>query len=74
MINVIIISIKINVFWLGITEEVKEEDSNDDRELEGEGDERNVMIVEVELIASNYGSTKVQRVSFNTFILYFFKI
>ena len=58
MINVIMITIKINVLWLGITEEVEEEDSNDDRELEGEGDERNVMIVEVELIASNYGSTK----------------
>ena len=58
MINVVIITIKINVLWLGITEEVEEEDSNDDRELEGEGDERNVMIVEVELIASNYGPTK----------------
>ena len=58
MINVIMITIKINVLWLGITEEVEEEDSNDDRELEGEGDERNVVIVEVKLIASNYGSTK----------------
>ena len=58
MINVIMITIKINVLWLGITEEVEEEDSNNDGELEGEGDERNVVIVEVELIASNYGSTK----------------
>ena len=58
MINVIMITIKINVLWLGITEEIEEEDSNNDGELEGEGDERNVVIVEVELIASNYRSAK----------------
>ena len=56
-------TIKINVLGFSITEKVQKEHSDNDWELEREGDERNVVIVEMKLISSNYRSKRFVRKS-----------
>ena len=53
--KLILITIKINVLRFCITEKVEEEQGYHDRKLEGESDERNVEVVEMELISNNDG-------------------
>ena len=42
--------LEVNVLWLGVREEVEEEDGYDDRELEDEGDEGDVVGVVVDQV------------------------
>lgn len=49
-------TIKVNVLGFCITEKVEKEHGNHNRKLERKCDERNVVVVKVELVANNDGS------------------
>ena len=47
--------LEVNVLWLGVREAVEEEDGGDNRQLEGQGDEGDLVCVVVDQVTPYHG-------------------